>query len=104
MATPKSVKANKAKRDAARENKRAQRERDASSDGMTTSERAMAKPSGRKVASGHAIAMSIGKECKGSIRYESSDPDAVVSNVYLSRNAFDPMPDRIVVTVAEGGA
>lgn len=50
----------------------------------------------------HTIKMTVGKECKHSVRYESSDPDAAISNVYLSKKAFpDGMPEAIEVRVAK---
>jgi len=45
------------------------------------------------------ITLKRDKECKGSVRYVTDEPDAVVTNVYLSRSAFNPMPDAITITV-----
>jgi len=47
----------------------------------------------------HVIEMVKEKDCKGSVKYSSADPDAVVSNIYLSRKAAQEMPPAIKVTV-----
>ncbi len=39
------------------------------------------------------------KQCKGSVRYATNDPDAPISSIYLSRKFQPQMPKSIVVTV-----
>ena len=46
------------------------------------------------------IVMTQDKECKGSVRYATADPDAVVTNVYLNRKFAGTMPKKITITVA----
>lgn len=46
-----------------------------------------------------AVTLVKDKECKGSARYATNDPDAPLSNVYLSRKAFASMPSSIRVIV-----
>ena len=38
---------------------------------------------------------------KRTVKYETSDPNAVVSNVYLSRSFAGEMPNKIFVAVSE---
>jgi hypothetical protein len=45
------------------------------------------------------ITLQRDKECKGSIRYATSEEGAVITNVYLSRTAYNPMPAAITLTV-----
>lgn len=42
------------------------------------------------------------KPCKGSVRYGTNDPDAPISNIYLSRAFANPMPKAITITIREG--
>lgn len=53
-----------------------------------------------KTQKAESVEMKSDKECKGSVRYATADPDAVVTNVYLSRKFANPMPKSITVTVA----
>jgi hypothetical protein len=43
------------------------------------------------------------KETKGTYRFDSSNPDAPITSVYVKKGAFDggAVPKRIVLTVAE---
>jgi len=45
------------------------------------------------------IILKAAKQCKGSVRYETADPTAVITNVYLDRAFANPMPDAIEVTI-----
>jgi len=51
------------------------------------------------VANAARIVMKADKECKGSVRYASADPDAPITNVYLSRKAYATMPAAIGITI-----
>jgi len=43
--------------------------------------------------------MEQSKVCKGSIRYDSPDPDAAITNVYVKKAALgNPAPANITVT------
>lgn len=46
------------------------------------------------------VRLTQAKECKGSIRYETQDAKAVISNVYLSRTFADPMPESIDISIS----
>lgn len=48
------------------------------------------------------ITMKKVKDCKHVVRYEATNQDAQVSNVYLSKTFARPMPETIVVTVRAG--
>lgn len=39
------------------------------------------------------------KQCKGSVRYGTNDPEAPISSIYLSRKFAAQMPKSIVVTI-----
>lgn len=43
------------------------------------------------------------KQCKGSVRYGTKDPESPVSSIYLSRSFADRMPTSIVVTITAKG-
>jgi len=45
------------------------------------------------------IKMLVEKVCKGSIRYASADPEAVATNLYVSKQLADPMPEEILLTI-----
>jgi len=46
------------------------------------------------------VEMTREKDCNRSVKYRSSDPVAVINNVYLSRlYAPEAMPDKITITV-----
>jgi len=47
----------------------------------------------------HEIELKKDKDCRGSVRYATTEPTAVVSNVYLSRTAAKLMPEKIKVTI-----
>jgi len=47
----------------------------------------------------HTIEMKKDKDCKGSVRYAATDPNAVVATVYLSRSAAPVMPETITIEV-----
>lgn len=51
---------------------------------------------------GIKIEMTKEKDCKGSMKYSTQDPNAIVDNVYVSRKAADPMPDKVTITVELG--
>lgn len=47
------------------------------------------------------VEMVVGKVCKGSVRYETTDPDAPFTNIYVSKTMVgtgEP-PAKITVTV-----
>lgn len=48
------------------------------------------------------VTLEKSKECKGSVRYETNDPEAPISNIYLSRAFSRPMPESVTVTVTDG--
>lgn len=50
----------------------------------------------------HTVKMTKEKDCKGSVKYSTSDPKAVVTNVYVDRAAYKEMPNSVTVTVTEG--
>ncbi|MGO9178020.1 MAG: hypothetical protein ACLQHS_01925 [Candidatus Limnocylindrales bacterium] len=43
------------------------------------------------------------KETKGTFRFDSPDPEAVVANVYVRKSAFEggPAPRRITLTIED---
>ena len=45
------------------------------------------------------VVMVNGKDCKGSVRYETADPNAVATNIYVSRKFMSEMPGKIKVTI-----
>ena len=45
------------------------------------------------------IKMKQDKVCKGSVRYKTDDPDAVLSNVYVSKTFKATMPKTVTVTI-----
>ena len=47
------------------------------------------------------VEMTKASDHKRSVKYETSDPNAIVSNVYLSRNFAAEMPTKIFVAVSE---
>ncbi len=52
------------------------------------------------------VTLEKSKETKGTYRFDSPDPNAAVTNIYVRKNAFDggTVPKRIVLTVAEAEA
>lgn len=52
------------------------------------------------------VILEKGKETKGTYRFDSSDPNAPITSVYVRKSAFDggTVPKRIVLSVAEAGA
>lgn len=51
-----------------------------------------------------SVTLEKSKETKGTYRFDSSDPNAAITSVYVRKGAFDgaPVPKRIVLTVTEG--
>ncbi len=49
------------------------------------------------------VTLEKGKETKGTYRFDSPDPNASITSIYVRKNAFadGPVPKRIVLTVAE---
>ncbi len=39
------------------------------------------------------------KQCKGSVRYATNDPESPISSIYVNRSFAAPMPKSIVVTL-----
>jgi len=66
---------------------------------MIKSNAAYAKEKAAIAANVARIVMKADKECKGSVRYASADPDAPIMNVYLSRKAYATMPEAIGITI-----
>ena len=52
------------------------------------------------------VTLNKGKETKGTYRFDSPDPNAPITSVYVRKSAFEggAVPQRIVLTVAEKGA
>ena len=51
------------------------------------------------------VTLAIGKETKGTYRYENVEPDAAVSTLYVRKSAIEGKPPsriRLVVEAAEG--
>jgi len=53
-----------------------------------------------------SVTLEKSKETKGTYRFDSPDPNAVITSVYVRKSAFDDgaVPKRIVLTVAEAGS
>ncbi len=49
------------------------------------------------------VTLEKGKETKGTYRFDSPDPNASITSIYVRKSAFDggAVPKRIVLTVAE---
>jgi hypothetical protein len=49
------------------------------------------------------VTLDKGKETKGTYRFDSPDPNAVITSIYVRKTAFDggAVPTRILLTVAE---
>jgi hypothetical protein len=49
------------------------------------------------------VTLEQGKETKGTFRFDSPDPDAAVTSVYVRKSAFEggPAPRRITLTIEE---
>jgi hypothetical protein len=45
--------------------------------------------------------MHVGKVCKSSIRYESDDPTALITNVYVNKSFSSEMPDKIIISISQ---
>ena len=45
------------------------------------------------------IPMVKDKDCKGSVKYRTTDPMALLTGVYVSRAWQDPMPSEITITL-----
>jgi hypothetical protein len=50
-----------------------------------------------------SIKMKKEKDCKGSVKYSTSDPKAVITNVYVERSFANPMPDEVTVSIGDQG-
>lgn len=50
-----------------------------------------------------SVTLEKSKETKGTYRFDSPDPNAPITSIYVRKNAFadGPVPKRIVLTVAE---
>jgi hypothetical protein len=50
-----------------------------------------------------SVALEKGKETKGTYRFDSPDPNAPITSVYVRKTAFEggAVPERIVLTVQE---
>jgi hypothetical protein len=51
------------------------------------------------------VTLAIGKETKGTYRYENAEPDAAVSTLYVRKSAIEGKPPpaiRLIVETAEG--
>lgn len=50
-----------------------------------------------------SVTLEKSKETKGTYRFDSADPNAAITGIYVRKGAFDggPVPKRIVLTVAE---
>ncbi len=49
------------------------------------------------------VTLEKSKETKGTYRFDSPNPDAAITSVYIRKSAFEggAVPERIVLTVAE---
>lgn len=48
------------------------------------------------------VTLEKSKETKGTYRFDSPNPDAAITSLYVKKSAFDgAVPKRIVLTVAE---
>jgi len=50
-----------------------------------------------------SVEMTVGKICGKSVRYETSDPQAIASNIYVNKTFASTMPEKIIVTVKAAG-
>lgn len=50
-----------------------------------------------------SIRMKKEKDCKGSVKYSTTDAKAVITNVYVDRSFADPMPAEVTIVVGEPG-
>ncbi len=50
-----------------------------------------------------SVTLEKSKETKGTYRFDSADPNAAITSVYVRKSAFDSgaVPKRVVLTVAE---
>ncbi len=49
------------------------------------------------------VTLDKGKETKGTYRFDSPDPNAAITSIYVRKSAFDggAVPERLVLTVQE---